>query len=209
MQRWEWTGFISWTMATQRLASKMNFISCFIDEAIKMLLKCQMDARNFLSPEHLLMGEMEDHLAQVYATLGMALSSHSGLSLVFWTLNLTRQAFSLASLFTFPLLHFSSFGSRALRKTALADTVPICQWTVWSHFLLFSLSSFRGQQPLKNAVYIVHRALHNAVKLWMTVTLNSIYSWWFFFFCQESGRKQPDTWRGAFRLWKCIMGLQV
>uniref|UniRef100_A0A8C2TGC6 Protein-lysine N-methyltransferase SMYD4 n=1 Tax=Coturnix japonica TaxID=93934 RepID=A0A8C2TGC6_COTJA len=40
------------------------------DEAIKMLLKCQMDARNFLSPEHLLMGELEDHLAQVYATLG-------------------------------------------------------------------------------------------------------------------------------------------
>ncbi|XP_009948528.1 PREDICTED: SET and MYND domain-containing protein 4, partial [Leptosomus discolor] len=40
------------------------------DQAIKMLLKCQMDARNFLSPEHLLMGEMEDHLAQVYATLG-------------------------------------------------------------------------------------------------------------------------------------------
>ncbi|NWI62239.1 SMYD4 protein, partial [Todus mexicanus] len=40
------------------------------DQAIKMLLKCQMDARNFLCPEHLLMGEMEDHLAQVYATLG-------------------------------------------------------------------------------------------------------------------------------------------
>ncbi|NXS58929.1 SMYD4 protein, partial [Brachypteracias leptosomus] len=40
------------------------------DQAIQMLLKCQMDARNFLSPEHLLMGEMEDHLAQVYATLG-------------------------------------------------------------------------------------------------------------------------------------------
>ncbi|NXP79315.1 SMYD4 protein, partial [Ramphastos sulfuratus] len=40
------------------------------DQAIRMLLKCQMDARNFLSPEHLLMGEMEDHLAQVYATLG-------------------------------------------------------------------------------------------------------------------------------------------
>ncbi|NXX21569.1 SMYD4 protein, partial [Podargus strigoides] len=40
------------------------------DQAIKMLLKCQMDAGNFLSPEHLLMGEIEDHLAQVYATLG-------------------------------------------------------------------------------------------------------------------------------------------
>nr|XP_014127221.1 SET and MYND domain-containing protein 4 isoform X2 [Zonotrichia albicollis] len=40
------------------------------DQAIKMLLKCQMDAGTFLSPEHLLMGEMEDHLAQVYATLG-------------------------------------------------------------------------------------------------------------------------------------------
>ncbi|NXN27486.1 SMYD4 protein, partial [Nycticryphes semicollaris] len=40
------------------------------DQAIKLLLKCQMDAGNFLSPEHLLMGEMEDHLAQVYATLG-------------------------------------------------------------------------------------------------------------------------------------------
>uniref|UniRef100_A0A8C3UCV2 Protein-lysine N-methyltransferase SMYD4 n=1 Tax=Catharus ustulatus TaxID=91951 RepID=A0A8C3UCV2_CATUS len=39
-------------------------------KAIKMLMKCQMDARTFLSPEHLLMGEMEDHLAQVYATLG-------------------------------------------------------------------------------------------------------------------------------------------
>ncbi|KAM7088373.1 SET and MYND domain-containing protein 4 isoform 1-T1 [Ciconia maguari] len=40
------------------------------EQAIKMFLKCQMDAGNFLSPEHLLMGEMEDHLAQVYATLG-------------------------------------------------------------------------------------------------------------------------------------------
>ncbi|NXT24978.1 SMYD4 protein, partial [Syrrhaptes paradoxus] len=40
------------------------------DQAIKNLLKCQVDAGNFLSPEHLLMGEMEDHLAQVYATLG-------------------------------------------------------------------------------------------------------------------------------------------
>ncbi|KAM9615436.1 SET and MYND domain-containing protein 4 isoform 1-T1 [Morphnus guianensis] len=40
------------------------------DQAIKMLLKCQMDAGNFLSPGHMLMGEMEDHLAQVYATLG-------------------------------------------------------------------------------------------------------------------------------------------
>ncbi|NXY48471.1 SMYD4 protein, partial [Ceuthmochares aereus] len=40
------------------------------DQAIKLLLKCQRDAGNFLSPEHLLMGEMEDHLAQVYATLG-------------------------------------------------------------------------------------------------------------------------------------------
>ncbi|NWY90122.1 SMYD4 protein, partial [Loxia curvirostra] len=40
------------------------------DQAIKMLLKCQMDAGTFLSPEHLLMGEVEDHLAQVYATLG-------------------------------------------------------------------------------------------------------------------------------------------
>ncbi|NWX68138.1 SMYD4 protein, partial [Alca torda] len=40
------------------------------DQAIKMLLKCQVDAGNFLSPKHLLMGEMEDHLAQAYATLG-------------------------------------------------------------------------------------------------------------------------------------------
>ncbi|XP_030328215.1 SET and MYND domain-containing protein 4 isoform X2 [Strigops habroptila] len=40
------------------------------DQAIKMLQRCQMNAGNFLSPEHLLMGEMEDHLAQVYATLG-------------------------------------------------------------------------------------------------------------------------------------------
>lgn len=53
----------------------MNIIPCFIiDQAIKMLLKCQVDAECFLSPEHLLMGELDDHLAQVYATLGMALS---------------------------------------------------------------------------------------------------------------------------------------
>lgn len=64
-------------MESWRLASRMHFITCFvIDRAIKMLLKCQMDAGNFLSPEHLLMGEMEDHLAQVYASLGIALSSH-------------------------------------------------------------------------------------------------------------------------------------
>ncbi|XP_063030241.1 SET and MYND domain-containing protein 4 isoform X1 [Melospiza melodia melodia] len=40
------------------------------DQAIKKLLKCRMDAETFLSPEHLMMGEMEDHLAQVYATVG-------------------------------------------------------------------------------------------------------------------------------------------
>ncbi|NWX35778.1 SMYD4 protein, partial [Notiomystis cincta] len=40
------------------------------DQAIEMLQKCQRDAGKFLSPEHLLMGEMEDCLAQVYATLG-------------------------------------------------------------------------------------------------------------------------------------------
>ncbi|NXD11590.1 SMYD4 protein, partial [Nothocercus nigrocapillus] len=50
--------------ATKLLSDKKS------DQAIKMLLKCQSDAGNFLSPEHLLMGEMEDHLAQVYATLG-------------------------------------------------------------------------------------------------------------------------------------------
>lgn len=49
-----------------------------------MLLNCQMDAGTFLSPEHLLMGEMEDHLAQVYATLGMALSSHYPMSPELW-----------------------------------------------------------------------------------------------------------------------------
>lgn len=77
MQKRDWTDLISWIMESWRLASWMNVIPCFVvDQAIKMLLKCQMDARNFLSPEHLLMGELEDHLAQVYATLGMALSSH-------------------------------------------------------------------------------------------------------------------------------------
>lgn len=62
---------------------RVNFVTFFfflIDQAIKMLLNCQMDAETFLSPEHLLMGEMEDHLAQVYATLGMALSSHYPMS---------------------------------------------------------------------------------------------------------------------------------
>ncbi|OXB73401.1 UNVERIFIED_CONTAM: hypothetical protein H355_017055 [Colinus virginianus] len=55
--------------ASQPIPSGQEIFHCY-DEAIRMLLKCQMDARNFLSPEHLLMGELEDHLAQVYATLG-------------------------------------------------------------------------------------------------------------------------------------------
>uniref|UniRef100_F6ZF19 Protein-lysine N-methyltransferase SMYD4 n=1 Tax=Monodelphis domestica TaxID=13616 RepID=F6ZF19_MONDO len=39
-------------------------------QAIQLLLGCQQDAENFLSSEHMLMGEIEDHLAQAYASLG-------------------------------------------------------------------------------------------------------------------------------------------
>uniref|UniRef100_A0A8C8SBZ0 Protein-lysine N-methyltransferase SMYD4 n=1 Tax=Pelusios castaneus TaxID=367368 RepID=A0A8C8SBZ0_9SAUR len=40
------------------------------DQAIELLMRCQMDAENFLSAEHVLVGEIEDCLAQSYATLG-------------------------------------------------------------------------------------------------------------------------------------------
>ncbi|XP_043355099.1 SET and MYND domain-containing protein 4 isoform X2 [Dermochelys coriacea] len=40
------------------------------NQAVELLMRCQMDAENFLSAEHMLVGEIEDHLAQGYATLG-------------------------------------------------------------------------------------------------------------------------------------------
>ncbi|XP_029884211.1 SET and MYND domain-containing protein 4 isoform X3 [Aquila chrysaetos chrysaetos] len=63
------SGTAATVRASQAIPSGQEIFHCY-DQAIKMLLKCQMDAGNFLSPGHLLMGEMEDHLAQVYATLG-------------------------------------------------------------------------------------------------------------------------------------------
>ncbi|XP_064324144.1 SET and MYND domain-containing protein 4 isoform X3 [Phalacrocorax carbo] len=63
------SGTAATVRASQPIPSGQEIFHCY-DQAIKMLLKCQMDAGNFLSPEHLLMGEMEDRLAQVYATLG-------------------------------------------------------------------------------------------------------------------------------------------
>ncbi|CAM4665376.1 unnamed protein product [Lepidochelys olivacea] len=40
------------------------------NQAVELLMRCRMDAENFLSAEHMLVGEIEDHLAQGYATLG-------------------------------------------------------------------------------------------------------------------------------------------
>lgn len=41
-----------------------------LEQAIQLLLGCRHDAENFLSPEHSVVGEMEDALAQAYAALG-------------------------------------------------------------------------------------------------------------------------------------------
>ncbi|KYO17151.1 SET and MYND domain-containing protein 4 [Alligator mississippiensis] len=41
-----------------------------LEEAVELLLMCLMDAKRFLSPKHMLMGEIEDHLARGYASLG-------------------------------------------------------------------------------------------------------------------------------------------
>ncbi|XP_075760586.1 protein-lysine N-methyltransferase SMYD4 isoform X2 [Pelodiscus sinensis] len=40
------------------------------NQAVELLLRCRVDAENFLSAEHLLVGEIEDRLAQGYAMLG-------------------------------------------------------------------------------------------------------------------------------------------
>ncbi|XP_042713981.2 SET and MYND domain-containing protein 4 isoform X2 [Chrysemys picta bellii] len=40
------------------------------NQAVELLMRCRVDAENFLSAEHMLVGEIEDHLAQSYATLG-------------------------------------------------------------------------------------------------------------------------------------------
>lgn len=41
-----------------------------LERAIQLLLGCQRDAESFLSAEHSVVGEIEDDLAQAYATLG-------------------------------------------------------------------------------------------------------------------------------------------
>lgn len=43
-----------------------------IEQAIQQLLGCREAAESFLSAEHTVLGEIEDGLAQAYATLGMA-----------------------------------------------------------------------------------------------------------------------------------------
>lgn len=43
-----------------------------IEQAIQQLLGCREAAESFLSSEHTMLGEIEDSLAQAYATLGMA-----------------------------------------------------------------------------------------------------------------------------------------
>ncbi|KAL8198892.1 UNVERIFIED_CONTAM: hypothetical protein K2H54_028877 [Gekko kuhli] len=40
------------------------------DQSLKLLLKCRSETQRLLCPEHLMVGEMEDHLAQAYAALG-------------------------------------------------------------------------------------------------------------------------------------------
>nr|XP_056720977.1 SET and MYND domain-containing protein 4 [Euleptes europaea] len=40
------------------------------DQSVKLLMRCRSEAERLLCPEHLMMGEMEDHLARAYATLG-------------------------------------------------------------------------------------------------------------------------------------------
>lgn len=47
------------------------FSFALTERAIQLLLGCQRDAESFLAGEHSLVGEMEDALAQAYATLGM------------------------------------------------------------------------------------------------------------------------------------------
>ncbi|XP_053130535.1 SET and MYND domain-containing protein 4 [Hemicordylus capensis] len=39
-------------------------------QSVELLLKCRLDAERFLSPDHLMVGEIEDHLARAYVTLG-------------------------------------------------------------------------------------------------------------------------------------------
>ncbi|XP_019366830.1 PREDICTED: SET and MYND domain-containing protein 4 isoform X1 [Gavialis gangeticus] len=41
-----------------------------LEQAVELLLMCLMDAKCFLAPKHMLMGEIEDHLARGYASLG-------------------------------------------------------------------------------------------------------------------------------------------
>ncbi|XP_077168036.1 protein-lysine N-methyltransferase SMYD4 [Paroedura picta] len=40
------------------------------DQSVKLLLRCRSEAQRLLCPEHLMAGEMEDHLARAYVTLG-------------------------------------------------------------------------------------------------------------------------------------------
>ncbi|EMP37825.1 SET and MYND domain-containing protein 4 [Chelonia mydas] len=55
--------------ASQPIPRGQEIFHCY-DQAVELLMRCRMDAENFLSAEHMLVGEIEDHLAQGYAMLG-------------------------------------------------------------------------------------------------------------------------------------------
>lgn len=72
-------GLTNRDLATWSLLSRARSISVVrhfsfesIEQAIQQLLQCQAAAESFLSAEHTVRGEIEDGLAQAYATLGMA-----------------------------------------------------------------------------------------------------------------------------------------
>ncbi|KAH1178981.1 hypothetical protein KIL84_000312 [Mauremys mutica] len=55
--------------ASQPIPRGQEIVHCY-DQAVELLMRCRVYAENFLSAEHMLVGEIEDHLAQGYATLG-------------------------------------------------------------------------------------------------------------------------------------------
>lgn len=64
----------SWTVISRtRSVSFGRYVSFdSLEPAIQQLLRCREAAESFLSAEHTVLGEIEDGLAQAYATLGMA-----------------------------------------------------------------------------------------------------------------------------------------
>ncbi|XP_012581429.1 PREDICTED: SET and MYND domain-containing protein 4 isoform X2 [Condylura cristata] len=107
-----------------------------LEPAIELLLECQHDAESFLSPEHTVIGEMEDDLAQAYAALGDWQKSAIHLQKSLQVVEVRHGASSVEmghELFKLAQIFFNGFAiPEALNATQKAEKVLLVHCGPWN-----------------------------------------------------------------------------